>query len=192
MEQWKSRSSCTKRELESLLGTLQHACSVIPAGKAFLCQAIALLNVARQPHHHIQLNKSFRAHLTWRRVFAGHWNGCALISGTHKEGISVTSDASRTWGCGAWVVLGWEIQTFSDYYKRINPVMIVSFLWGQNWKGYKVTVFCDNKAVVHVLNNRYSRDCHLAHMLRILFFIEAYFQCKVESKHIQYTGWPPV
>jgi len=62
--------------------------------------------------------------------------------------------------------------------------MIASFLWGQNWKGYKVTVFCDNEVVAHVLNNRYSRDCHLVHRLRILFFIEVYFHCKVESKHI--------
>jgi len=96
-EQWKSRFLCTKWELESLLGTLQHACSVIPAGKAFLRQVIALLNVARQPHHHIRLNKSFWSDLTWWCAFAGHWNGCALILGTHKEGISVTSDASGAW-----------------------------------------------------------------------------------------------
>jgi len=71
--------------------------------------------------------------------------------------------------------------------EELIPVMIASFLWGQNWKGYKVTVFCDNEAVVHVLNNHYSRDCHLAYTLRILFFIEAYFQCKVKSKHIPGT-----
>ena len=64
-EQWKSCSLCTKRELESFLVTFQHACSVIPAGKAFLCQLIALLNVARQTHHHIRLNKSFQTDLTW-------------------------------------------------------------------------------------------------------------------------------
>ena len=28
--QWKSQKSCSKRELESLLGVLQHACTVIP------------------------------------------------------------------------------------------------------------------------------------------------------------------
>ena len=193
-EQWKSRSSCTKRELESLLGTLQHACSVIPAGKAFLRQVIALLNVAKQPHHHIRLNKNFRADLTWWRVFARHWNGHALISGTHKEGISVTSDASGAWGCGAWseskwFQLAWGEQSkhFQIAIKELIPVMIASFLWGRNWRGYKITVYCDNEAVVCVLNNRYSRDCHLAHMLRILFFVEAYFQCKVEAKHIPGT-----
>ena len=68
--QWKSRKSCSKRELESLLGVLQYACTVIPAGRAFLRQIICLLSMTKQPHHHIRLNNAFHSDLEWWRVFA--------------------------------------------------------------------------------------------------------------------------
>ena len=41
---WMQKKSCTRRELESLIGTLQHACKVITAGRSFLRRVIALLS----------------------------------------------------------------------------------------------------------------------------------------------------
>ena len=51
---WLSKKVCTCRELETLIGTLQHACKVIRPGRSFLRRAIALLSVAKQRHHHIR------------------------------------------------------------------------------------------------------------------------------------------
>ena len=36
VEEWLGKKWCTRRELESLIGTLQHACSVIRPGRSFL------------------------------------------------------------------------------------------------------------------------------------------------------------
>ena len=57
VEEWLGKKWCTRRELESLIGTLQHACSVIRPGRSFLRRAIALLSVAKKPRHHIRLNQ---------------------------------------------------------------------------------------------------------------------------------------
>ena len=38
--EWKDRKVCTRRDMESLVGILQHACSVIQSGNAFLQRAI--------------------------------------------------------------------------------------------------------------------------------------------------------
>ena len=51
--EWLQRKACTRRELESLIGSLQHACKVIKPGRSFLRQAISLLSVAKRPHHDI-------------------------------------------------------------------------------------------------------------------------------------------
>ena len=56
MQQWYARKSCTRRELESLIGTLHHACTVVRPGRSFLRRAISLLSLAERPHHHIRLN----------------------------------------------------------------------------------------------------------------------------------------
>ena len=47
--EWEKRKSCTRKELESFIGVLQHACRVIKPGRSFLRQAIALLSVTK--HH---------------------------------------------------------------------------------------------------------------------------------------------
>ena len=62
---WVARKSCTRKELESLLGTLQFACRVIPAGRSFLRRMIPLLSHASLAHHHIRLSKHFRSDLAW-------------------------------------------------------------------------------------------------------------------------------
>ena len=51
-------------------------------------------------------------------------------------------------------------------------------------RGHIVMARCDNEAVVFVLNKRYSKDPHLAHMLRTLFFVEAHFQLQLKAQHI--------
>jgi len=42
---------------------------------------------------------------------------------------------------------------------------------------------CDNEAVIVILNKRYSKDPHLAHMLHTLFFVEAHFQLQLKAAH---------
>ena len=187
----KQRPSCTRHELESLLGTMHHASTVIPAGKAFVRQMISLVHTVEQPHHHIRLNKDFISDLTWWKIFAKHWNGSALIPGSHDKEIVLTSDASGSWGCGAWCGTEWfklqwddQSQHLQIAIKELVPIMIALFLWGQKWKGHKVLARCDNEAVVVVLNKRYSKDPHLAHMIRTLFFVEAHFQFQLKAAHI--------
>ena len=102
VSQWEGKKTCTRRELESLIGTLHHACKVIPAGRSFMRRAIELLSVARRRHHHIRLNKEIRSDLAWWKVFASNWNGASLVTHSNSEQIHMTSDASRSWGYGAW------------------------------------------------------------------------------------------
>ena len=47
VRQWKSKKFCTRRELESLIGSLHHACKVIRPGRSSL-------SIAKKPHHFIR------------------------------------------------------------------------------------------------------------------------------------------
>ena len=44
LEEWRDRKGCTRRELESLIGQLNHACKVVRAGRSFLRRMIDLLH----------------------------------------------------------------------------------------------------------------------------------------------------
>ena len=65
LQAWSSRKKCIKRELFSLIGKLNFACSIIPAGHTFLQRLIDLSTTARLPHHHISLNTDVRHNVAW-------------------------------------------------------------------------------------------------------------------------------
>ena len=180
-----------RRELESLIGTLQHAYIVIQPGRSFLQRTIALLRVAKQKHHHIRLNAEFRSDMLWWKLFAEKWNGVSLIIPQGPPDVTITSDASGSWGCGAWCDKLWfQLEWVNDIYqkhiavKELIPILIAAFVWGPLLHGKRVTSNCDNSAVVSVLNSRYSRDRDLMQLLRCLFFLEASYQFYLSANHI--------
>ena len=49
LDQWESRKGCTRKDLESLIGLLNHACKVVRAGRSFLRRMIDLLHAVPSP-----------------------------------------------------------------------------------------------------------------------------------------------
>lgn len=191
VELWESKRSCTRRELESLIGTLQHACKVIRPGRSFLRRAIALLSVAKQPYHYIRLNNEFKSDLMWWKTFARGWNGTSIIVRLGQPEVTMVSDASGVWGCGAWSENSWFQMEWDEASREKNisvkellPIIIAAVVWGPQWKGKSVCARCDNKAVVDVLRSRTSKEKDLMQLLRCLFFLEACHQFQLSSEHI--------
>ena len=86
VREWLPRKSCTRRELESLVGTLQHACKVIRPGRSFLRRAVALISRAKKPFHYIRLNQlavveDFCITLEWSSTY--HRSKLASASCSH-------------------------------------------------------------------------------------------------------------
>ena len=63
--EWRDRKSCSKRELLSLLGSLQHAAKVIKPGRAFVRRVIDLTTTRRHIEARIRLNREFRSDVEW-------------------------------------------------------------------------------------------------------------------------------
>lgn len=76
---WRGQRSCTKSELQSLAGALQHACKVVRPGRTFLRRVFELLRGVHQGHHHIQLNGGMQSDLAWWDLFLDSWNGVSLL-----------------------------------------------------------------------------------------------------------------
>ena len=65
LTEWERWKSCTHRELESLIGTLQHACTINHPGGIILRNAIPLLKLAKEKHHHMCLSVEIWSDLAW-------------------------------------------------------------------------------------------------------------------------------
>lgn len=105
LSDWGDRKTCSRRELESLIGYLNHACKVIRPGCSFLRSMIALLHWNENAYHPIRLNCQFRSDLQWWKYFAIGWNGTSYIA--TRSSSHFASDASGIWGCSAWHGSSW-------------------------------------------------------------------------------------
>ena len=95
----------------------------------------------------------------------------------------VVSDASGSWGCGAysgrqWFQLCWsgsDVRGETIMVKELIPIVIAAAVWGRLWGDHTVQCKCDNQAVVAVICSRTAKLPMIMHLLRCLFFFEAHF-----------------
>ena len=73
IDEWSSKSWCTKCYLESLIGLLQHASTVVKPGRSFLRRMIELNKIAHNPQRPIGLNQAFHSDLAWWRLYLKAW-----------------------------------------------------------------------------------------------------------------------
>ena len=66
---WMGKKSCSKQELLSIIGRLQHACCVIRPGRSFLRRMIELSRRVKELHHKVRLNAGFHSDLSWWGCF---------------------------------------------------------------------------------------------------------------------------
>ena len=195
LESTTGKKSLRQRDLQSLVGLLQHAAKVVKPGRSFMRRLHALLSYNAgqpKPAHYIRLNTAARADILWWRTFVEEWNGISMVwvSNAQEPDIQVWSDASGQWGCGAhclpqWFVFEWtpRLITKSIQVKEMFPV-VAAALFGRQWRGKVVQFIVDNKAVVDILKDGYSREPHLMHMVRMLVFFACHFQFWWLAEHI--------
>lgn len=79
VREWITKKSCRKRDLESLLGHLQHAATVVRPGRTFVRRIIELISTVESRAHWIRLNASIRSDLMWWLLFLEDWNGVGML-----------------------------------------------------------------------------------------------------------------
>ena len=195
LSRWKGYKHCTRKDLESLVGYLQDACRVVRSGRTFIRRLIDLLkaNRHRAGSSPIRLNVQARSDILWWYTFIQHWNGLSLMTNfrTKNPDICIFSDASGSWGCGAfwdrsWFQYRWSptTSTFNITIKELLPIVVAAAIWGHHWEGKSICCQCDNEAVVHIINTGTSRDPVVMSLMRCLHFIAARFNLLISASHL--------
>ena len=120
LDTWSSKQHCTRKELESLIGHLQHPCKVIPPGRTFLRRMINLLSAFRRDDHPIRLYRDFRFNLTWWREFFHSWDGFSFLLAPQWAPLPdfhISSDAAGAQGYGAIFYDQWFVGSTTFVYR---------------------------------------------------------------------------
>ena len=177
----------------SLIGNLQHASSVVKPGHTFLCRMIDLSKWQIHLDSHLRLNTEFRTDLQWWVTFLDMWNGVSIISSLcrHRTDAKLVTDASGSWGCGAyfgnnWFALSWSsCPSWAEVHisvQELLPIVVSCAIWGREMAGYHIRCLWQCSCCSH---DKHTSSHHVAmHLFRCLFFICAWFNITLSAEHI--------
>ena len=108
--EWQFKKVCSKEQLESLLGYLSHACSVVRPGRSFISRLISLLSDAKKKHRNIvRMNIQARSDIRWWQTFVEMWNRVSILRDVNPSCLDheIWSNASGSWGaCRSLLEIG--------------------------------------------------------------------------------------
>ena len=187
-EKWKYKKSCSRTQLQSLLGSLLYITKCVRPARSFLNR---MLQVLRENAHgfNFSLSSIFHQDLNWFLTFLQQYNGVTYFD--HKTvDFEVHLDASLS-GFGAnfgpmvyALPLGDQFSHLHITQLEMLNIIVALKVWSNLWQNKKVKIKCDNLAVVEVLNSGKTRDPFLALCARNVWLISAIFNIQLLFSHI--------
>ena len=173
-----SRKRAKLRELQSVLGLLNFACSVILPGRAFLRRMHDLTIGIRKPYHYVSLSKETKEDLRLWRHFLHNFNGKSFFHSKNvlsSDRLLFQTDASGKIGYGAIVGSFWFKGMWPEAWKQYHvtvlemyPIWAALEIWGPALANKSVEFCTDNEALVSVINQQTCRNKQVMFLVRKL------------------------
>ena len=148
LARWLEQSSCTKRQLQSLIGLLSFVAKIVPPGRTFLPRMIDLTTSVPHTEDVISLSEPFKKDLMWWRQFVAQWNGKSFFmfpKWIPNTALNLFTDSSGTIGYGAYFDGRWFQGRWSSaqaqqsiQWKELYPIVVASATWGHLWAKKRV------------------------------------------------------
>ena len=208
-----NKVSASKRQLQSLAGSLNFACHVEHGGRTFLRPVIDCINKLKLPSHRSRLSTQFRGDLLWWKTFLVTFNGRSMML-DFRQPVYFQTDVSFH-GFGAicsddWFAGSWSDCLAPDFrsshfhnqhysnaghtidpslrsninYLELFPILIAVRRWGPRWLNKRVCVETDNTQTMAFINNGTCKNPIAISWLREIFWISVRYNFHLRSRHL--------
>ena len=194
ISKWEGKSRSTKVELQSLIGKLQFISKCVHQSRVFLNRLLDALRSMSSSQKSLNLSEAFRKDLRWWSRFVDIFNGVSYIPPLiwAEPDVTFSTDSCLT-GCGG--ICGYEYfhASFPEVIKsqglpihklEMLAVLVGIRLWGSHCQGQKIRIYCDNQAVVQVINSSKTKDSFMGTCLRELWFEVSRFRFQLRAIHL--------
>ena len=186
---WMTKDTCTKRQLQSLLGLLLCVHKCVKPARAFLNRMLALLR-AGHASQQIHLTPEFRRDLRWFAKFLPLYNGISLYDHRPVD-HTLELDACLTGLGGRWCDFVYHLpiplgfMNWSIVQLEMVNILLAVKLFHAHWASKKVLIKCDNEAVVSVLRSGRTKDPYLGACARNIWYICALADIDAQYVHVR-------
>ena len=198
---WVRKRVATVKELQSLTGILNFACTVVRPGRAFLRRIIdhtTRINSGSTRCRAMQIPDTVLRDIEWWIRFGSEFNGIGLlyeIEWTHQ--VELFTDACNI-GFGAvygnrFIYGPWSRQQrdeaarakrMSMPFLELYALTLAVATWGHLWRGKKIMLRSDCEGAVCAINSRSSKNEPMSALVRHLMTMAARGQFDLRCRHI--------
>ena len=189
---WMKKTSATKKTLQQLLGKLFWVSRVVRFSRCFMGRLLTQLQLMHPlPNNKKRiLSEGCKQDILWWNRYLRRFNGIEMLYQSDPIGLTLEQllDTGAQVNCGDAQPMGGGSYYGSEYWSRSFPewlsssdipihlkefwvVLVSAWLWGEHWSGKIVYIFCDNDAVVEVLEKERPRDPKMLELLREFMYI---------------------
>ncbi len=191
-ERPRGRRPVSVRTIQQIVGKLQFATSVIPVGKPFLRRLIDM-TLGKQPGDKVWLSRGAQKDLQVWREFLQKYNGVSIIREPvpcHSHEINLYTDASdlayaavygSQWFQGEWN-RSWKAKNIAV--RELYPILLLTELFHGKWQNQHIIFWCDNQAIVTIINKQTSKNKEIMTLLRPLVLLLMLNNIKFVCKYI--------
>jgi hypothetical protein len=193
LELFKNKKRASKRQLQSLAGSLNWACQAVRGGRFFLRRVIDVINRLKASAHKAILGVPFKEDILWWLRYLSIFNGVVYYRLADNQ-LAVHTDAcdiggGAFWG-GDWYYMNWKIDLGQSYhrlhinYKEVLAIVMAVYRWAPRWRNCDILVLTDNVVAKAVINRGHCKSRTVMHHLRKLFWLTAEYNFKLHAVYI--------
>ena len=197
------KKKSTVKNIERLTGTLNFLSRAIFPGQAFTRQMYSKLTNQKgerlKHYHHVTLDSEFISDTLVWKIFLTNCNlqvwCCPFVDQTrfvNLQTLNFYTDSSvgdtkgfgcifnNNWTCGLWGRKFINNQKPTIQYLALYTLCIGIFTWADKLSNMRVIIFCDNQAVVEMVNNYTSSCRNCTHLIQLLVL-----NCLIHNRRIK-------
>ena len=185
----------TKRELQSLIGTLMWAARCVRAIRPIIRTFIDLTMKLKHPQHKVRLNKQVKNDLQFLSQWCLFFNGKAvMLDKTPLPSYMFGTDACTDGGaahCGLdWFYVYWQTDFPFIFKEHINlkelfVVLLSAWKWASVWSGRQIIVYTDNQATMYAINKGSMKHKLGNLFVREILWLSAVYNFTITARYVR-------
>ena len=190
---WKNKKSFSKADIRSLLGKLCSIIKCVRQSRVFINRLLGELRAFTTEKHSL-VSEDLKKDVRWWFLFMEKYNGVSIIPPIEwmAPDVIFTTDSTLT-GCGGLTDSEYFHSTFpvdimNQSYSinalEILAVTIAVRLWGSQFEGQKILIYCDNMQAVTAINTGKTRDSCIGSCVRQLWLETALHGFQLKAVHL--------
>ena len=188
LKNWQFRTTCTKNQLQSLLGSLLYISKCVKHSRFFLNRLLDTLR-SHNKKNIISLDSEAHKDINCFKKFVPSFNGVTFFSKKCFQ-FEIHLDACLT---GVGGVCNNQVYHSILPEKFLNKniailemlnILVAFRVWATMWQNKQLLIHCDNQAVVDILSKGKPRDQQLAAISRNIFMTASNFDIELKIVHV--------